>query len=540
MKKRKKYLPLFLSLCITLTACQQAEEEKTEERPETKAVLQVLQQTTAEWDGNLDPYALETPDFLLGFMYEPLVCFDTYSGEVVMWLAEDVTLEEELLTIHLRQDVKWSDGEVFDADDVVFSLEYGRDDPEIGGMSSRFLEVTKVDDYTLRIWMERPYQWNSVLNRCWMMPEHIWAEGGENLVVTGPFSEIMEVSDSKISLGQNPEYWQGENLAVEELHCFFYEEDSEALALLQTGTIDWAALDLPFIEEQYVQKDPDRQYWYGPGDALRLSMNYMTSHEGNRSAFEDVTFKRALSMAVDRRGKEVPTVSGLSTSLLSYQNPQANQWNEAYLLYDPEGAKVMLATGGYVDLDGDGYVETPDGQEIRFQIVSPLGWVDWNVIGQKAAAAFREIGINATAIEKEISAVTTSWAEGDWDMMCSFYGTGSDIYTFYFDSLGDQSRALTASGWSVCQTNYLNDSLSEKIEEIKSAETEAEVRKLAAEVELFVAKELISIPTVYTENKFIYHTGRFTGWSETLEDGQPSLLYHDSKILQLLRLEAVH
>ena len=62
--------------------------------------------------------------------------------------------------------------------------------------------------------------------------------------------------------------------------------------------------------------------------------------------------------------------------------------------YDPDMAKAILEDAGYVDTDGDGFVEAPDGSKIELTVTCPFGWTDWmeaiSVIAQSAQA----VGIN--------------------------------------------------------------------------------------------------------------------------------------------------
>jgi len=62
--------------------------------------------------------------------------------------------------------------------------------------------------------------------------------------------------------------------------------------------------------------------------------------------------------------------------------------------YDPDTAKAILEDAGYVDTDGDGFVEAPDGSKIELTVTCPFGWTDWmeaiSVIAQSAQA----VGIN--------------------------------------------------------------------------------------------------------------------------------------------------
>ena len=62
--------------------------------------------------------------------------------------------------------------------------------------------------------------------------------------------------------------------------------------------------------------------------------------------------------------------------------------------YDPDGAKQVLADAGYEDVDGDGYVEDPDGNKVELTFVYYDSRAELGVYAQAAQASLKEIGIN--------------------------------------------------------------------------------------------------------------------------------------------------
>ncbi len=535
--------------------------------------LTVMSDTTEGWNKNFNPMAQGVYGFVQGFMYEPLLIFDAYNNnEEHMWLAEDIISEADnkTLTIKVRQGVKWSDGEDFNADDVVFSYEYSKDKPEIDrsgfwdreGSEGKIDSITKVDDYTVTLVMkqENRFHRNTIFTNTWMIPEHVWSaieDPGTYIydvdepVVTGAFSIVKSFAPEMVVLSRNPLFWKGEELQVDELRAPQYNSNDAALTLLQTGSVDWAHIFIPNIDTTYVQGDAHKKYWYGVNDGVRLSMNYMSPNEGNLEAFNDVDFKRAVSMAVDRQGiidsavygylsNEIPPNTGLPPALMNYSSEDAQVEMEKYTVYDIEAGKKLLADAGFVDTNGDGFVETPTGKTIKFDIISPAGWTDWNDGAAIAAEGMRLIGIDASAQAKELSLVTQHWAKGDWDMLYTANGQAGDIYRYYFDTIGDASRAKTDTWWSVCQTNYVNEEMNELIQQLPTAQTEEEVKAITKQVEDHFAENMINIPVLYNGNWFVYSDARFTGWSTAENNtGNPALSMHDSKVLQLLKLQPV-
>ena len=87
-----------------------------------------------------------------------------------------------------------------------------------------------------------------------------------------------------------------------------------------------------------------------------------------------VALRRAISLATDvqreirlvRRGMAIPAQSPVMPHLTGYDPAFKSEMSE----YSPARAKALLELHGYVDRDGDGWRERPDGQPLLLQIAT--------------------------------------------------------------------------------------------------------------------------------------------------------------------------
>lgn len=121
---------------------------------------------------------------------EPLFILNYETGEIMPWLAESMESNDSLdvWTLHLRDGAEWADGEAFNADDVVFTIELLLNDEtssltNAGQVQTWIESVEKVDDLTVVFNLTQPnprFQLDLFSVRIWgginMMPEHVWKD----------------------------------------------------------------------------------------------------------------------------------------------------------------------------------------------------------------------------------------------------------------------------------------------------------------------------------------------------------------------------
>lgn len=525
-------------------------------------VLTVSAEQTTTWVRNFNPFGQTSARYTtLDFIYEPLVVFNRLKGnEPHFRLAESLELAEDLksITFTLREGLNWSDGEALTADDVVFTYYYIKQFPALDFISvSALLEsVEKVDDRTVRFNLNEP---NSLIANTIVgmpiVPEHIWADiedpvtfANEEPVGSGPLTEIARFTPQIYEQCRNPHYWDDENLAVDCIRLPQLADNPQVLAALADGTLDWATSFIPDIDNTFVAKDPEHhKYWFTPSSLVSFQLSMVTPDENNRKAFADVNFRRALSMLIDRQtivdiaGYGYPLVnedpSMLGELYASFSNPEVETQFGQYGRFDMEAGLALLDEAGYVDADGDGFRDNPDGTPIAIDIMVPNGWTDWIDAVQIAMETLTEAGLNVAMSTPEAAVWTSGLIAGEYSMTLNALASAADPYFPYVRSFNPadfgKSR-FTAPHWE-------NAEVMDLLDQYTQVKDPADQKAIMDQVQLIVAEAMPVIPVYNSPSFYEYNTSRFTGWADAENPKYSPVVSNanPARLLQLLDLDPV-
>ncbi|WP_095210405.1 ABC transporter substrate-binding protein [Endozoicomonas ascidiicola] len=531
--KIRKLATFAAAMAISITAA----EAKTPN-------LKILSESTTGWVQNFNPWVggRQSKDMV----YEPLVVFNQIDSlKPHYFLATSYALSDDLkaLTVNLRKGVKWSDGEDFNADDVVFTFTYPKSHPEIdgAGITSKVSKAEKVDDHTVKLHLKtaNAFAANDLLGVSnLIIPEHIWSkidkpaqESNKNPVGTGPFTEIQRFTPQVYVQCKNPNYWNPD-VKVSCLEFPQYSSNDAALELMAKGETDWNGIFIPDVDKTFVAKNENNKYWFPSSDGVRITMNFETKNDGAKEAFSSVNFRKAFNLSMDRDAMMMIGAYGYVTgdnpasnmpkSLWNWRDDKADaMWSKLYR-YDIKAAKAELKAGGFKDVDGDGFVENPTGSKLTFKVQVPSGWTDWVNNASIAVEGLRAAGIDANVVTPEAAAYAKTWETGDFDACFCGGSLQSSVWKFYDYTLHSRNN-MSPQWWSSSMMNYSNEALDKMIEDMGATPDEAEQQRLASQIEQHVAENVIQVPLYYNGVWYSYNDSRFTGfYSEENPQAHPA------------------
>jgi len=542
---------------------EEATTEPTEEMPteetDDQVIVTVSHRAASVWVRNFNPFAPDPINETLDMIYEPLIVWNpTLGGEPTPWLATGYEYSDDLLTLTftLQEGVQWSDGEDFNADDVVYTFNLMKENPELdrGGVNALVDTVEKVDDFTVDFNLIDVYSLAHIqIGKVNPVPEHVWVEVDDPVtftnpdpISTGPFNVVARFEDQVYELCKNENYWQ-EGPFVDCLRYPAYPGNEQSQLALVNGEIDWAGHFIPDIDTTYVAADPDNfNYFFWPGGSV-IQLYTNTS----KPPFDDVEFRRALSAAIDYDsvvdiGMYGYTIKGnpvgLSPAFDTWVNEEAVARAEEMGLneYNPELAAQILDEAGYVDADGDDWRDMPDGSPIEFEIQVVNGWTDWVTSVQIMTQSFQDVGLNATMVTPEFGDWLNNLQTGSYDASIGWSTAGVSPWEFYYQLMhtsflvDDFANGQLWHRWTSPEADELIDSFT------ATADTE-EQANILDQLQMFYVENVVAIPLFPGPTWYEYNTTRVTGFP-TAEDyytqGSP-WREPNSRILVALNLRPV-
>lgn len=321
----------------------------------------------------INPILISTNDVdrdLSVLIYSGLMKYDT-EGNTVPDLAEKYEVSEDGLTytFYLRKDVKWHDGEPFNADDVLFTVNAILN-PDYGSplrLSWQGINAEKRDDYTVVFKLPKPHFQFLDKTTLGILPRHIWsavdpkninlADANLKPVGTGPFVFNKFTKDKlgniiSFSLNANEKYYNGRPY-IDTMELYFYEDENAALDAYKKGE----TMGLSYVSP----KNRDQAATYNTEiHKLKIPKYFSVFFNQSRNkALADKNVRAALLYAADKdeiisaifKNNAAPVDSPVLPWLSSYND------NVKKYEFSDEMAVKIFEDNGWKDKNGDGIRE---------------------------------------------------------------------------------------------------------------------------------------------------------------------------------------
>src|SRR3954449_3291044 len=223
---------------------------------------------------NFNPFTatgLPSGQFVKGAIYEGLTVSPEGGKPTLPWLARSWKWSNgnKTLTLQIAKGVKWSDGQPLTVKDVVYSLTAGKQNKtmDILGITRPETNVASVKSkgaHEVVINLKTPDSQfiASTLNGIFVIPQHIWSKVADpatftnpNPVGSGPFDVVGTFTTQDYKFNKNPHYWIKGSPKIPCLEYVQAASNDAALALIQSGQVDWTHNFVPNVQQAYIGKD---------------------------------------------------------------------------------------------------------------------------------------------------------------------------------------------------------------------------------------------------------------------------------------------
>lgn len=514
-------------LAMGLTACGTG--GSGDNNADSDRALRVWAGSQTPIAANYNPFAPTVLHGALGPIYEPLFFYNkTADTEPVGLIGDTFEYNEDgtVITITIKPDLKWSDGEPLTAKDVAFSFKYEANNPEGNGLVSA--EAT--DDTTVVLTYSSA-QYTTEFQRLgstYILPEHIWADvkdfanfTNEEPVGSGAYVVEKTTSES-YTIVANENFRDADKLGVKKVQYIAVDNNQTAQDLLAAGELDWTGMFIPNPDDVTGNGKID---WINTPQDPTVLYTCSNAELGCTGPQTDVAVRQALNLAIDRATIKDKAFVGLTGDISPTYAllPRDEKWvadpaNEV----SPQEANVaeadaILEAAGYTK-DGDFYAK--DGVPLELTLTSVDGWTDYNdaakLIAEQAAAA--GIKINVSTVQwQEFS---DSRQGGEFQLIVGgMIGTSvADPFQIYRDWFGGTAVQSTspvgtevpAGRWNF--SRYNNPKVDAAVQAAISTDDEAEKKELYGTIQTEIVRDLPYIPLVINATQTFYNTKDFTGW----------------------------
>jgi len=406
------------------------------------------------------------------------------------WSADGMTL-----TMKLRDDVTFHDGEPFNAQAVAANIDRSKNLPE----SRRKSEVKSitgtnvVDEYTIEIMLANPDAtiMAQFADRAGMMlspkaTEEMGLDFGAAPVCAGPFSFTERVQQDRIVLTKFADYYRADEINFDSVTFLPITDDTVRLANLRAGDVHIIER-LPATNVASVKADDSLKMAQAVSLGYQgLTINLNNSDRAQTPLGMDSKVRQALSLAIDREALNQVVFEGVFAAG-NQPFPPTSPWYDATTpipARDIAAAKALLAEAGAENIEIEVQVST---NPVAGQVV------------QVVQAMAAEAGIKINIVAKEFATLLSDQSAGAYEV--SQIGWSGRV-----DPDGNIHQFMTCEG-GINDSKYCNPAIDDLLNKARTS-TDLATRKASYDAARKILVE--DMPIIY-----LYHQT----WIWALDDG---------------------
>lgn len=459
---------------------------------------------------DLNPHLYAGEMYAQEMLYETLVNITADGYEGCLAKSWDISDDGKTYTFHIRDGVKFSDGEVCDANAIKANFDAiieNKDRHTWLEMMNLLVGVSAPDDKTFVIELSEPYY--PLLTELGVtrpfamispkaMKDGSTKDGVNAYIGTGPYVLTDFVTDEYAVFEANENYW-GEQPKIKKITVKVIPDNQTRILALEKGEIDM------IFGKNMIDADAINQYT--GNDKFTVSLSDPTSTRQivlntTRDVLADKEVRQALQHATNKQAISDGIFYGLeqpADTLFAKTVPYCDIDLEPYA-YDVELAQSMLDEAGWVV--GADKIRERDGQKLNIDLLYNSDSVTEKAIAEYLQSEYQKIGISLNIHGEEEQSYRDNMKAGNFDMVFNIcWGTPYDpqsslaamrapVYGDYAAQLGLEDKA----------------DIDQAITDILVSTDETKRQELYTFVLTRLHEDAVYIPLTYECNKAIYRS----------------------------------
>lgn len=503
IKKCKLVGLIFLVISI-LVACS-AENSDSEKKEDDAAKSEnELIYASAKDINDMNPHLYTGSMPAQGMVYESLV--ENTEDGIKPLLAEswEVSEDGKVYTFFLRKDVKFHDGEPFNAEAVKKNIEAVQNNAEKHAwikLSTKIESVNAVDEHTVELVLSEAYY--PTLVELSMTRPYVFIspkdfkngetkDGVSGFNGTGPYKLTEHKIDEFATFTANEDYWNGPP-KIKKITSKVLPAGETTLLALQKGEVNFVFTDDRGADSLNVeamnQLVDSGDYQLVRSEPMNTKMIVANSSKAD-NPISETTVREAIWYSIDRDTISKDIFNGTESVAHTLFSPNVNYADVDLKKrdYDVEKAKEILEQNGW-KLEKGEEVRTKDGKKLAMKL-----YYDSNSSSQKTQAEFiqaslKEIGLQLDIIGEESTSIANRRSTGDYDLLFNqTWGLAYDPQSTIAAFTSEASYLHTTKGIDKA------DELYKKIEQVMVSTDEQTRKALYADILTIVHEEAIFIP----------------------------------------------
>ena len=476
-----------------------------------------------------------------GGVWESQILMDVYEGllkqnpegELMPGMATEWEVSEDgkTYTFRLREGAKWSDGEPVTAEDFVFGWQHLLDpasaskyayllypiknakavnsgDKPLDALGAESLDGGK----TLKVTLESPTPFFLQLlthYTAYPVPKHAVEKYGDdwvkmdNIVTNGAFKPVEWISQSRISVEKNPEYYDADEVSLDGVNYFTTEDRNAAISRFRAGELD-IIRDYPSSRYQWLKDNlPDATHL---SPMLGSYYYVLNAREGRPTA--DARVREALNLVVRRKVLSEQIMAGSFKDAYSLVPPGPSRY-EVQRMDGVDGdyqarlakAKQLIKEAGYGP-------DNPLNLQLRYNTSD-----EHKKIAIALAAMWKPLGVNIQMINAEATVHYQTIQQGDFDIAragwIADYNDAENFLTLLRSGVGNNY-----GGYSNPEYDKLLDQAANTLDLDKR-------QQLLQQAENVALDDYALAPLLYYVTRNLVNPS-IAGWQDNAEDDHPS------------------